>query len=643
MDIELDDDSGEELKPLLGGTGMLTLRDYQNEAVGKIFEEWLRVRGTLLVCATGTGKTVIMAEVALRWPSDWGRVLFLVHRDELADQAQSSVGFHIDDEVAVEMGERRERDTEIYGKGKVLVASVQTLSRESRRKWFKPAEFGLLLLDEAHHSVSDSWRGIIEWALSGNPKLRYMGATATPDRADQEELGQIFESVAYEMDILKGVDCGWLVMPRQKYVTIEGLDFSRCRTTAGDLNSKDLETAMYGSEVVDKPIDEMTDDERESLQLQEKMLHKVIVPTLQESQKRPCLMFCVTVAHAERSAEIASRYGYIDGKVVPLAEHPEADPVTAECLHGKTPKDIRKEMVNRFKGGHTMLLTAVGVPTEGFDAPECAVISVARPTKSRSLYVQMIGRSTRPVPKLVDQFATPEERKAAIAASRKPFSTILDFVGNSGRHSLISVADVLGGSTPDELLEAAKYRIRESEQAMDVLEAIQEEKDERERIKKERAEAERKTRDRYIEEQKQRREEAARRRGVAADVRYQTRDVDAHHPAPDVAMPTFRGGATDKQVGWLVKLGIKRDAAMTMTKPQAGAVINKQQNLEGGDFRIVFGKNSGKSLREAGSGFSWWVKNRMEDSELRSKLLRHISLMESPRNSDDFNGNDDAF
>lgn len=627
FDFESDDLS--DLKPLLGGEGMMSLRDYQAEAVDKIYEQWLRVQGTMIVCATGTGKTVMMAEVAIRWPADWGRVLFLVHRDELATQAQTSVGYHIDEEVAIEMGDYRERDSLMYGKGKVLVASVQTLCRPKRRKQFDPAEFGLLLIDECHHSVSKTWRTVLEWALAGNPKLRYMGATATPDRFDEEELGQVFESVAYEMDILEAVELGWLVMPRQKYVTVEGLDFSRCRRTAGDLNKGDLESAMLGGKVSTTVLSDMTDEDRQIVEQQEKMLHRTVVPTLQESQGRPCIMFCVTVAHAERAAEIASRYGYLDGQVVAMVDHPEAEQVTAECLHGETPKEERPLMVNRFKGGHTMLLTAVDVPTEGFDAPLCAVISIARPTESRGKYVQMIGRCTRPIPKLVDKFDTPEERKAAIAASSKPFSTVLDFVGNSGKHSLISLVDVLGGSTPKEMLDAVKFRIREGNGTSDVLESIEEEKKDRERIKFERAAAEQKIREKWIEEQRRRREEAARRRDVAADVTYRSREVDAHHAAPERAMPVYRGGATDKQIDYLVKLGVKRDSATVMTRPQAGAVIDNLSSKEGGDMRIVWGTHCGKSLREAGDGYVWFVKNKMDDGELRNKLLKHIAIMES--------------
>jgi superfamily II DNA or RNA helicase len=152
-----------------------------------------------------------------------------------------------------------------------------------------------------------------------------------------------------------------------------------------------------------------------------------------------------------------------------------------ETILGHTDPFERLEIVKRLKEGSTQGLVNCGVATEGFDCPAVAVVAIARPTKSTSLYMQMIGRGTRPLPGVVDGPDTAEARREAIAASAKTVCTVLDFVGNSGNHKLISVADVLAGDDVDARdLEQAIRIAKESHEASDMDELVEKAKNARE-------------------------------------------------------------------------------------------------------------------------------------------------------------------
>jgi superfamily II DNA or RNA helicase len=250
-----------------------------------------------------------------------------------------------------------------------------------------------------------------------------IGVTATPDRADEAALGQVFASVSFDYEVLDAIHDGYLVPVRQTVVEVQDLDFSQVRTTAGDLNGKDLAAIMED----------------------EKALHEIASPTLDIVGARKTLVFATSVKHAERLCEIFNRH--------------EA---SASWLCGKTPKEQRREILERFAKGELRILCNVGVLTEGFDDPGVEVVVIARPTKSRALYAQMVGRGTRPLPGVIDGILTKEDRIAAILSSGKPSVEILDFAGNSGRHKLVTTADILGGKMSDEVVERALRKVAAS-------------------------------------------------------------------------------------------------------------------------------------------------------------------------------------
>jgi len=224
---------------------------------------------------------------------------------------------------------------------------------------------------------------------------------------------------------------------------------------------------------------------------QEKVLHGVVSPTIEIAGKRKTLVFASSVAHAERMAEIFTRHG-----------------VTAAVVHGGTFKDERRRILQAYADGKIQVLCNCGVAVEGFDCPGIEVVVIARPTKSRALYTQMVGRGTRVLPNVVDGLSDGSARRAAIAASKKPRMLVIDFTGNSGRHKLVTAADILGGKYDDDMIAEAKKRIAEAGKPADVIAEL--EKAAEEVLAKRREEALQK-----------------KRNVVTARVDYATKSVDA--------------------------------------------------------------------------------------------------------------------
>lgn len=405
---------------------MLRLRDYQQTACDAVFREWETVNSTLVVAPTGTGKTVLMCGIVQR--SFPRRTMILAHREELIFQAQDKIRRYTGIPAEVEMADLRIQEAQghLFGRAKVVVSSIQTQNAGGdglgRMGKFDPCSFSVLIIDEAHHATADSYRRVIDYYRT-NPALKVVGVTATPDRADEIALGQVFDSVAFDYEILDAIHDGYLVPIRQRMVEVAGLDYSQVRTTAGDLNGADLALVMEA----------------------EKALHGIASPTVEIAGDRRTLVFATTVAHAERLAEIFKRHGR-----------------RADWICGKTAKDDRRRIVEDFAKGRLQYLVNVGCLTEGFDDPGVELVVIGRPTKSRCLYAQMVGRGTRPLPGVIEQLDTAGERLAAIAASGKPSIEVLDFAGNAGKHKLCTTADILGGQLSEEAAEVAARKAKES-------------------------------------------------------------------------------------------------------------------------------------------------------------------------------------
>lgn len=397
----------------------MILRPYQSEAYDCVLKAFETYDTALCVCATSLGKTIVAAHLVEHFRKT-GRIMMIAHREELITQAQDKIERVTGCVSDIEMGKQWASAFDVF-KSDVVVSTVQTqiAGRDGgRMNRFDPEEFSLLITDEAHHSVSASWQTVIDY-YKQNPKLKVLGLSATPDRLDGKAMGQIFETVAYEYDIKDGIEDGWLTPFEQLSVYVSGLDYSSVKTTAGDLNGKDLAAVLEFEE----------------------NLHAIADPTVQLTGDSKTLIFAASVVHAERLTEIINRH----------------KPHSARFVCGKTPKELRRDIVKDFAKKEFQYLVNVGCFTEGFDDPSIMVVVLARPTKSRSLYTQMVGRAGRVLTETdIDQYDSVEARREAISNSTKPFATIMDFVGNAGRHKLICPADILGGNYSDEVVELAK-------------------------------------------------------------------------------------------------------------------------------------------------------------------------------------------
>jgi len=443
-----------------------SLRDYQQKGSDSIREAWTDNTSTLLVCPTGCGKTQIFTDVIGRMAPR--RSIVLAHREELIWQARNRIEAMTGLSVEVEMADMR-ADSSFLTRPDVVVTTVQTqcsgCDDKGRMSRFKPDDFGLLVIDEAHHATSPSYRKVIDYYCQ-NPNLKVLGVTATPDRTDEEALGQIFQSVAFDYEILDAIHDGWLVPIDQQMVAVGNLDFSDVRTTAGDLNGADLAAVMES----EGPIQSVVMATMEAMYaLAPNTLLKLPVADWWKACEafgldvpRRTLAFASSVRHAEMLSDILNR----------------VKPGLCAWVCGATPKDDRRMILQKFDNGELPALSNCAVLTEGFDSPAVQVIVMARPTKSRSLYSQMVGRSTRPLPGLVDPLPTADERKSAIAASSKPSCLVIDFVGNAGRHKLMTSADILGGKVSDAAIERAVKKAKEEGAPVRMSELLDKSEDE---------------------------------------------------------------------------------------------------------------------------------------------------------------------
>jgi superfamily II DNA or RNA helicase len=482
------------------------LRDYQNHGADLIEEAWNVHGSTMVVMPTGTGKTVLFAEIIRRRSGK--RTIVVAHREELIFQAKDKIEKWAGLDCEIEMGDLI-ASANLFTCMPVVIATVQTLVSgrgKKRMERFNPMDFDTLIIDEFHHAPADSYRAVIDY-FKKNPNLKILGVTATPDRTDEEALGQVCESVAFNYEIVDAISDGWLVPIEQQMVTIAGLDFSAVRTTAGDLNGADLAAIMEA----------------------EQNLHGLCAATLEIIGARQTIVFTASVKHAEMACNIFNRHK--DG--------------IAAWICGKTEKDHRRKLMKSVVDGHTQILCNVGVATEGFDAPGVEVIVMGRPTKSRALYAQMAGRATRPWPGIVDGLAGPEARREAIAASRKPSALLVDFVGNSGRHKLVTGTDLLGGKFSDDVKAKAK-ELMEGGERKNIRQALEDAQEELIRLA----------------EEAKRREEAKKAR-LIAKAKYSVQGIDPFNVFDIEKTRNFddraHGTLSDKQRAMLAKIGVNPD------------------------------------------------------------------------------------
>lgn len=351
----------------------MELRPYQSEAKAAIFEEWDKgVRRTLLVLPTGCGKTIVFAKVAEDCVRRGNRVLIMAHRGELLDQAADKIGKATGLGCATEKAE----ETCLGSWFRIVVGSVQSLMREKRLKQFPVDYFDTIIIDEAHHCLSDSYKKILDYFKGAN----ILGVTATPDRGDMRNLGECFDSLAYEYTLPKAIKAGFLSPIKALTIPLQ-LDLSGVGMQSGDFKSGDLATAL------------------------DPYLYQIADEMEKHCKDRKTVVFLPLVKTSQKFRDILNEKGF-----------------KAAEVNGDS-KD-RAEILAAYERGDYNVLCNSMLLTEGWDCPSVDCIVVLRPTKVRSLYSQMVGRGTRLFP-------------------GKDHLLLLDFLWHTERHELCHPASLI--------------------------------------------------------------------------------------------------------------------------------------------------------------------------------------------------------
>jgi len=395
---------------LRSGRKPLELRPYQQEAIEAVKQGLAEgITRPMIALPTGTGKTVVFAHLADQY-HDTRPTLVLAHREELLEQAQAK--FEIVAPLkttGIVKAERNEFDRDI------VIASVQTLWR--RLEQFDRQAFGLIIVDEAHHATAASYVKILEWFNAFAPDNEgvefyaqqnvrpplVVGVTATPERGDGVGLNRVFQKIVYQRSILEMIVEGWLADLRAVQVGLS-LNLDGVKRARGDWQDGALSDAMIEADAPPQIVEGW----------------KRVAST-----RRRTVIFTPTVEMARLVAREFKMAG-----------------IPADYVHGGLDAAERQRRLAEFAKGSTRVMANCAILTEGFDMPEIDCIGVARPTGSRTLYTQMIGRGTRLYPGKQD-------------------CLVIDYVGASSQHKLVTAQD-LYGAEPDRTAKQAVQALAEA-------------------------------------------------------------------------------------------------------------------------------------------------------------------------------------
>lgn len=354
------------------------LRPYQLDALGKTVEAIASgQRSGLWIMPTGTGKTLTFTQLAsaLRLPT-----LILVHRNELIEQTIHT--FHqLRPMLRIGVVKAQRNEWDGYP---IVVASVQSMN-VSRLEKIPADRFGLVIADEAHHTPAPSWTRAINYFDRGF----LLGVTATPDRLDGLGLGSLFGSEpVFSYQLPAAIRDGWLV-PIRQYAIETKTDLDAVAIRAGDFAEGQLADTVNTL-----------------------ARNQTIVEAYQKhADQRRAICFCVDVQHSFDLALVFNEAG-----------------VSAACVTGNMDSEERAGILKRFMAGGTRVLTNCEILTEGFDDPDIECIIMARPTKSRALYTQCVGRGLR----------LPRHNRA------KKDCLVLDITDNCRKHKLVTACKLMG-------------------------------------------------------------------------------------------------------------------------------------------------------------------------------------------------------
>lgn len=351
----------------------MKLRPYQEQAKDAVIGEWDRgVKKTLLVLPTGTGKTIVFSKVIEDRVKKGQRVLVLAHRGELLDQAADKLYKSTGLKCAVEKAE----ETCVGSWYRVVVGSVQTLMREKRLERLSKNYFNTIVIDEAHHCISEGYRRVLDYFDNAD----VLGVTATPDRGDMKNLGQVFESLAYEYTLSQAIRDGYLSPIKALTIPLR-LDLTNVGVQSGDFKAGDLGDAL----------------EPYLLGIAEEMRNYCL--------ERKTVVFLPLIKTSQKFRDILNEKGF------------RAAEVNGESAD-------RARVLKDFDEGKYNVLCNSMLLTEGWDCPSVDCVVVLRPTKVRSLYSQMVGRGTR-------------------LCEGKDHLLLLDFLWHTQRHELCRPASLI--------------------------------------------------------------------------------------------------------------------------------------------------------------------------------------------------------
>lgn len=351
----------------------MELRPYQEEARQAVEKQWEDGIGkTLVVLPTGCGKTIVFAKITEDCVRSGERVLILAHRSELLEQAADKIEKSTGLKSSVEKAE----ESCLGSWYRITVGSVQTLMREKRLNQFSPNYFDVIIIDEAHHCISDSYRRILDYFN----EAKVLGVTATPDRGDMKNLGQVFESLAYEYTMPQAIKEGYLSPIKAMTIPLK-MDLSGVSVQSGDFKAGDLGTAL------------------------EPYLYQIADEMAKYCSNRKTVVFLPLVKTSQKFRDILNEKGF------------KAAEVNGESRD-------RAEILEDFEKGKYNVLCNSMLLTEGWDCPSVDCIAVLRPTKVRGLYCQMVGRGTRLSP-------------------GKDHLLLLDFLWHTERHELCHPASLI--------------------------------------------------------------------------------------------------------------------------------------------------------------------------------------------------------
>lgn len=327
--------------------GKMELRPYQEEARRAVEDAWLNgTKRMLLVLPTGCGKTIVFAKITEDMVRKGKRVLILAHRGELLQQAADKIRKTTGLICSVEKAEQ----TCLGSWYNVTVGSVQSLQRESRLERFRKDYFSNIIIDEAHHAISDGYQRVLKHFEEAN----VLGVTATPDRGDMRNLGEYFDSLAYEYTLVKAIKEGYLSPIKALTIPLK-LDISQVGVQAGDFSVGEIDTAL------DPYLTQIADE----------MRHYCV--------NRKTVVFLPLIKTSQKFAKILCEKGFRVAEVNGISGD-------------------REEILRDFDGGKYNVLCNSMLLTEGWDCPSVDCVIVLRPTKVRGLYSQMVGRGTRLFP-----------------------------------------------------------------------------------------------------------------------------------------------------------------------------------------------------------------------------------------------------